>query len=915
MFMKKKLCAVAVSMAILALSGCHNDDERVGGAIDADSSGLISEHQLEAAKFKDMIDRKGNPIAIRDLVSNNMRYIPMFDAGAWHGHTLTMQPDGLAFGGTALVTEEYAVFMADQFDALTLYANGAPITLELIEAYSIPGALIQRYQGVNGFKAEMILRFVSDRTTLVQTTINNPDGVNIEGLWDGELLENYRANSGELQTNDSGGPTTVEENYPTYTRKIAATEHGVEVSFGEVDNSWSLATSGESRFKVTRSIKPDSTEILAEGKAFRQRAPLGNGQTITLYTAYTHVLDQSDNARESSRLPDIMANPVAHMNASAQRWEEYLAKGLSNPAATAEQERVAVKAMETLNANWRGEAGSIKTDTVTPSVTAPYFSGNLTWPWDTWKQAYAMAHFNPDVAMDNIRTVFQFQVQADDVLRPWDQGYLLDVVGYNLSAERFDAMVAAGLDVSEVSGSSVSNWNERNTKPSLAAWSVWEVYNALKDEHNRGDDARVWLEEMYPKLVAYHHWWLNARDTNKNGIPEYGAAKDPVHTIYQADVDGGAWGDAKVDEMKFSYKTAESGDTWIYEAGIEKYNALLLSGDYTQIENPAKTAASWESGRDDAAVFGFIDTIDDLQGWSRAPTLEEAKTEDQLGRYANQLNGFVNDHAITMDNGGSVVTYLDTSEANMAKLDAAKKDWEVRFSENTGSDSKLSGYSLLQESVDQASYWYSDNNYLAKIATVLGYTAEAAKFTANAEKTKQYINDCMFDATTGFYYDISINVNERGIPTALVNGCAGSPLVQRGMGPEGWSPLFNQAADRDKADAVVKNMLDESKFNTHVPLGTSAMDAPAYGANIYWRGRVWLDQFYFGVRGMDNYGYGVQAREYVDRLFANAEGLTAARPIQENYNPETGDVQGANNFSWSSAHLYMLYYGFMSQQK
>ncbi|MBU5885594.1 hypothetical protein JVW21_21005, partial [Vibrio cholerae O1] len=53
------------------------------------------------------------------------------------------------------------------------------------------------------------------------------------------------------------------------------------------------------------------------------------------------------------------------------------------------------------------------------------------------------------------------------------------------------------------------NWNERNTKPSLAAWSVMEVYKVTKD--------KAWLEEMYPKLVAYHDWWLRNRDHNGNG--------------------------------------------------------------------------------------------------------------------------------------------------------------------------------------------------------------------------------------------------------------------------------------------------------------------------------------------------------------------------------------------------------------
>ncbi|XNM76674.1 hypothetical protein ACLK19_20580 [Escherichia coli] len=45
----------------------------------------------------------------------------------------------------------------------------------------------------------------------------------------------------------------------------------------------------------------------------------------------------------------------------------------------------------------------MKFNTVTPSVTGRWFSGNQTWPWDTWKQAFAMAHFNPDIAKENIR--------------------------------------------------------------------------------------------------------------------------------------------------------------------------------------------------------------------------------------------------------------------------------------------------------------------------------------------------------------------------------------------------------------------------------------------------------------------------------------------------------------------------------
>ncbi|MBR7410024.1 MGH1-like glycoside hydrolase domain-containing protein, partial [Klebsiella pneumoniae] len=75
----------------------------------------------------------------------------------------------------------------------------------------------------------------------------------------------------------------------------------------------------------------------------------------------------------------------------------------------------------------------------------------------------------------------------------------------------------------------------------------------------------------------------------------------------------------------------------------------------------------------------------------------------------------------------------------------------------------------------------------------------------------------------------------------FASGCAGKPIVERGKGPEGWSPLFNGAATQEHADAVVKVMLDPKEFNTWVPLGTAALTNPAFGADIYWRGRVWVD--------------------------------------------------------------------------
>lgn len=764
-----------------------------------------NESPLRAEAYKNVINRSGAPHYMLDYdFDEHQRFNPFFDLGAWHGHLLPNGPEGMGgFPGPALLTEEYINFMANNFDRLSLYKNGEKVRFSMT-AYSIPGALIQRLTAP-GITVKLTLRFATARTSLLETQITSD--MPLELVWDGELLEKYYAKQQKPQS-----PPTIEQAFPDYTRQLLPTRDGLRVTFGRVRAASQLMTSGESEYQIHKSL-PQQTTV--NGHRFIAKATI-SGST-TFYTTYSHLLTAAEVQQEQSKIASILADPQRYMSASAQRWENYLDQGLSNPHATQAQARVAVKAIETLNANWRGAAGAMKFDSVTPSVTGRWFSGNQTWPWDTWKQAYAMAHFNPNVAKDNIRAVFAFQIQPDDPLRPWDAGFIPDLIAYNPSPER---------------GGDGSNWNERNTKPSLAAWAVMEVYNTTGDKQ--------WLAEMYPKLVAYHDWWLRNRDHNGNGVPEYGATRDKAHNT----PDG---------QMLFTVKRGQHQQKL---AGLNNYNRVVRSGRFDSIEIPAQVAASWESGRDDAAAFGFIDP-------------------DQLARYLAQ--------------GGK------------------RQDWQVKFAENRAADGTLLGYSLLQESVDQASYMYSDNRYLAEMADILGHNAEAATFRSKADKLANYINNCMFDSTSGFFYDIRIE--DKPLP----NGCAGYPIVERGKGPEGWSPLFNGAASQQHADAVVNVMKDPREFNTYVPLGTAALTNPAFGADIYWRGRVWVDQLYFGLKGMESYGYRADAVAMAQAFFNHADGLMTDGPIRENYNPLTGMQQGAPNFSWSAAHLYMLYNDFFTR--
>ena len=102
-------------------------------------------------------------------------------------------------------------------------------------------------------------------------------------------------------------------------------------------------------------------------------------------------------------------------------------------------------------------------------------------------------------------------------------------------------------------------------------------------------------------------------------------------------------------------------------------------------------------------------------------------------------------------------------------------------------------------------------------------------------------------------------------------------------------------------------MGDPARFAGTVPLPTLTMDHPEFDPlDGYWRGPVWLDQAYFGVNGLERYGFSELAHELRERILTAPEGLVGDGPIFENYHPVTAQGLNAPHFSWSAAHLLLL---------
>ncbi len=219
-------------------------------------------------------------------------------------------------------------------------------------------------------------------------------------------------------------------------------------------------------------------------------------------------------------------------------------------------------------------------------------------------------------------------------------------------------------------------------------------------------------------------------------------------------------------------------------------------------------------------------------------------------------------------------------------------DNAIRFDNSKIVKNGEGAYSINQESVDLNAYLYAEKNYLAELATLLQKIEDAQKFTKEATVLKRKIQTQFYDVNDGWFYDTTLD---------------GKTFI-KGEGSEGWTALWAKAASQEQAEAVKEKMMNPKKFFTKVPFQTMSADHEKFNPlKGYWRGPNWLDQAYFGVKSLRNYGFNEDADKATIQILKGAEGvLGKGRSIRENYHPLTGEGLNAQNFSWSAAHIIML---------
>ncbi len=219
-------------------------------------------------------------------------------------------------------------------------------------------------------------------------------------------------------------------------------------------------------------------------------------------------------------------------------------------------------------------------------------------------------------------------------------------------------------------------------------------------------------------------------------------------------------------------------------------------------------------------------------------------------------------------------------------------DNAIRFDDSKIVKNQEGAYSINQESVDLNAYLYAEKQFLAKLATILHKEEEAKSYINEANILKEKIQEQFYDTVDGWFYDTTLD---------------GKKFI-KGEGSEGWTALWAKAATQDQANAVVEKMLDTTKFYTKVPFQTMSADHPKFNPlKGYWRGPNWLDQAYFGVKALRNYGFDKEATQATKDILKGGKGILGkGEAIRENYHPITGEGLNAQNFSWSAAHIIML---------
>lgn len=211
----------------------------------------------------------------------------------------------------------------------------------------------------------------------------------------------------------------------------------MQVNFSKIRETWSYFSTEETKFVVNYE---GETKTIVEGNSYKTNliAPvvIKSNESFTINSTQTYTFTTEELNKEQSKIQDMFKNSEKYFEENNIRWQGYLDKTFANIKGNNDKsyKNAAIKSIETLTTNWRSAAGDILHDGVVPSMSYKWFIGM--WAWDSGKQAVATAKFDGELAKNNIRALFDYQIKEDYKLRPQGFGTIIDAIFYNKDEAR-----------------------------------------------------------------------------------------------------------------------------------------------------------------------------------------------------------------------------------------------------------------------------------------------------------------------------------------------------------------------------------------------------------------------------------------------------------------------------------------------
>lgn len=192
------------------------------------------------------------------------------------------------------------------------------------------------------------------------------------------------------------------------------------------------------------------------------------------------------------------------------------------------------------------------------------------------------------------------------------------------------------------------------------------------------------------------------------------------------------------------------------------------------------------------------------------------------------------------------------------------------------------------------SYLILGERSLARLATIVGDEAMAARRKARIAKAVEAMRDHMWDEETGTFLTVKRDTMEK-VPVATISS---------------WMPLAAGVPTEAMARRMAE-VLASPAWQTPLPVPTVDRTDPRWKSSAFWRGDVWPPTNYQIASGLAAYGYKDLAAEICDKTIANA----IKNGISEHYDSVSGKPLGVRDYCMSGTLVTMMLDGLTQTHK